>query len=94
MKKLYLAIALLAMAGGCNKDAHSLADGDSAILNIGGTSYSIAPSGGKIDIPIETNTDYIVSIPTENRSWISAIRFIGISSVTCRETRSKMSLGM
>lgn len=85
MKKLYLAIALLAMAGGCNKDAHSLADGDSAILNIGGTSYSIAPSGGKIDIPIETNTDYIVSIPTENRSWISATSARTVLSLIIKE---------
>lgn len=82
MKRLYLAIALLATVAGCGKNSYNPANGGPAVLDIGGTSYSIAPAGGNIDIPVKTNTDYSVSIPEENRSWISATPARTVLSLT------------
>lgn len=82
MKRLYLAIALLATVAGCGKNSYNPANGGPAVLDIGGTSYSIAPAGGNIDIPVKTNTDYSVSIPEENRSWISAAPARTVLSLT------------
>ena len=82
MKRLYLAIALLATVAGCGKNSYNPANGGPAVLDIGGISYSIAPAGGNIDIPVKTNTDYSVSIPEENRSWISAAPARTVLSLT------------
>ena len=38
-----------------------------------GTTYEVEAHGGTLDINIETNTDYTLSIPEEVKSWISTV---------------------
>ena len=72
MKKLAIlfSFSLLILFPCCQKD-EDLQKDPNAFLNVGSKSYFIGASGGYIDIPIETNMQYAVSIPSESRDWIS-----------------------
>lgn len=70
MRKIGLLFSLLILFTCCQKDEELQKDPD-GFLNVGGQSYFIGASGGCIDIPVETNIRYVVSIPSESRDWIS-----------------------
>ena len=57
-------------------------DGRPYLKITNGMSFKLSPIGGNIDINLETNTDYEVSIPNEAKSWISMVE----SRTTRQET--------
>lgn len=72
MKKIGLifSFSLLILFTCCQKH-EDLQKDPNGFLNVESKSYFIGASGGCIDIPIETNMQYVVSIPSESRDWIS-----------------------
>ena len=47
-----------------------------------GTTYQLSAGSGIIDIELETNTDYTISIPNEAKSWISVVESRAIRQET------------
>lgn len=71
MKRIYPLLFLLSVLAGCQKN-NDLQKDSGGILNVENKSYLIGASGGYIDIQVETNIQYVVSIPSDGMEWISA----------------------
>lgn len=71
MKKFLYSFVLLAVIilSGCSKE-----EKETEFIRVtSGLTYSVDAGGGTVDITVETNTNYFVSIPDDAKSWISAV---------------------
>ena len=70
MKKHLFTLVLLCIVilTGCQKEKE-----EDFIKVTSGLSYSVEAMGGTLDISIETNTNYFISIPDDAKSWISVV---------------------
>ena len=52
----------------------SISFGEEDFLQVtSGTTYNVPKAGGNVNITLETNTDYSLSIPEEHKSWVSTL---------------------
>ena len=70
MKKyLYpLVLFFIVILTGCQKEKE-----EDFIKVTSGLSYTVEAAGGTVNVNVETNTDYFVSIPDDAKNWISVI---------------------
>ena len=67
---LYSILCLtVVILSGCSKD-----EKESEFLKVtSGLTYTVDAVGGTVNVNVETNTDYFVSIPDDARNWISVV---------------------
>lgn len=52
----------------------SISFGEEEFLQVtSGTTYNVPKTGGNVNITLETNTDYSLSIPEEHKNWVSTV---------------------
>ena len=71
MKKfIYSLLPLfIVILSGCSKKDNEL----DFIKVTSGLTYTVEAAGGTVNVNVETNTDYFVSIPDDAKSWISVV---------------------
>ena len=71
MKNFLYSILLLSVVilSGCSKDEKV-----TEFLKVtSGLTYTVEAAGGTVNVSVETNTDYFVSIPDDAKNWISVV---------------------
>ena len=71
MKKfIYSLLSLfIVILSGCSKKDKEL----DFIKVTSGLTYTVEAAGGTVNVNVETNTDYFVSIPDDSKNWISVV---------------------
>ena len=67
---LYSILCLtVVILSGCSKD-----EKESEFLKVtSGLTYTVEAAGGTVNVNVETNTDYFVSIPDDAKNWVSVV---------------------